>query len=147
MTALHHVGLTVSDLEASVAFYSALLGCRVRERSQNSGEEIETMTGVLGASIVTADLEAPGGGLLELIQFVHPVATRLVQERQRPGHTHLGFVVDSVDAARARLVSLGAGAISEAVTIVEPGSAWDGVRALYACDPDGRTIECLELPR
>jgi catechol 2,3-dioxygenase-like lactoylglutathione lyase family enzyme len=146
MTGLHHVGLTVSDLDASIAFYSALLGCRLRERSQNSGDEIETMTGVRDASIVTADLEVPGGGLLELIQFVHPVATRLAQERQQPGHTHLGFVVDSVDAARARLAGLGAGQVSKAVTIVEPGSAWDGVRALYACDPDGRTIECLELP-
>ena len=61
MTGLHHVGLTVSDLDASIAFYSALLGCRVRERSQNSGDEIETVTGVAGASIVTADLEVPGG--------------------------------------------------------------------------------------
>jgi len=145
MTGLHHVGLTVSDLDASIAFYSALLGCRVRERSQNSGDEIETVTGVAGASIMTADLEVPGGGLLELIQYVHPVTARLAQERHQPGHTHLGFVVDSADAARERLAGLGAGQISEAVTIVEPGSAWDGVRALYACDPDGRTIECLEL--
>jgi catechol 2,3-dioxygenase-like lactoylglutathione lyase family enzyme len=146
MTSLHHVGLTVSDLDASIAFYSALLGCRLRERSENSGPEIETMTGVSGARIATADLEIPGGGLLELVQYISPAGTRLAQERHQPGHTHLGFVVDDVDAAHAHLSALGVAATSSPQVIVEPGSAWHGIRALYACDPDGRTIECLELP-
>jgi catechol 2,3-dioxygenase-like lactoylglutathione lyase family enzyme len=146
VSGLHHVGLTVAHLDASIAFYQALLGCRVRERSQNSGEEIAAMTGVAGASIVTADLELPDGGVLELVQYVTPVGAALVQERHQPGHTHLGFVVPDVEAACARLEALGIAPTSRPLTIVEPGSAWDHTRAFYACDPDGRTIECLELP-
>jgi catechol 2,3-dioxygenase-like lactoylglutathione lyase family enzyme len=146
VSGLHHVGLAVGDLEHSIAFYQALLGCRIRERSRNSGLEIEQLTGVAGADIMTADLELPDGALLELIQYVSPKGARLLQDRHQPGHTHLGFVIDNVDAARERLATLGAHQISGPLTIVEPGSAWDGARVLYACDPDGRTIECLEAP-
>jgi catechol 2,3-dioxygenase-like lactoylglutathione lyase family enzyme len=144
---LHHVGLTVSDLDASIAFYQAALGCRVKERSQSAGAELEALTGVRGASVFTADLDVPGGGWLELIQYASPLGERLVQERFAPGHTHVAFAVADVDAAHARLVALGATPTSAPITIVEPGSVWDGARALYVCDPDGRTIECVELRR
>jgi len=146
MTMLHHVGLTVSDLDASVEFYCAVLGCAVRERSQSSGLEVDTLTGVAEAHIVTADLQLPRGEILELVQYLTPAGVPLAQQRNQPGHTHIGFQVPDVDAAYDRLMTHGAVPTSRPVTINEPGSAWDGVRALYACDPDGRTIECLELP-
>jgi catechol 2,3-dioxygenase-like lactoylglutathione lyase family enzyme len=146
MTALHHVGFTVSELEASIAFYQALLGCRILERSSGSGPELETLTGIPGVRVITADLEVPGGGILELVQYLAPPSARLAQERHQAGHTHVAFVVESIDAALERLTVLGITSASSPVTIAEPGSAWDGTRVLYACDPDGRTIECLERP-
>ena len=146
MSRLHHVGLTVSDLEVSIDFYCAVLGCVVRERSQSEGSEIETLTGVGGARILTADLELENGDILELIQYLEPQADTLMQHRSQPGHTHIGFVVGDVDAAYERLTAHGCTPSSRPVTIEEPGSAWDGVRAIYACDPDGRTVEILELP-
>lgn len=145
MTKLHHVGLTVSDLEGSIEFYCAVLGCVVRERSQSDGPDIETLTGVADARILTADLELQNGAILELIQYLTPGAERLVQHRHQPGHTHIGFLVDDVDAAYDRLTAQGSTPSSRPVVINEPGSAWDGVRALYAYDPDGRTVECLEM--
>lgn len=146
MTGLHHVGLTVSDLDASIAFYCALLDCRVLERSHGSGPELEMLTSVAGARVLTADLAIPGGGIIELVQYLAPAGHRLAQERYQPGHTHVAFVVDSVDAARERLTALGLRPAAPPVTIAEPGSAWDGTRCMYAMDPDGRTIECLEHP-
>lgn len=146
MTELHHVGLTVSDLEESIGFYCAVLGCVIRERSESSGSEIETLTGVAGARIRTADLDLGSGPILELIQYLAPTAGALTQQRHQPGHTHVGFRVDDVDAAYDRLTAHGSAPSSRPVAINEPGSAWDGIRALYACDPDGRTVECLELP-
>ncbi len=146
MTALHHVGLTVTDLDASIAFYQSLLDCRILERSHGSGAELETLIGIAGAQVITADLAIPGGGILELVQFVTPRGAKLAQERNQAGHTHVAFVVDSIDAARARLAALGLPPAAPPVTIAEPGSAWDGTRVMYAVDPDGRTIECLERP-
>src|SRR6185437_13768455 len=136
MTGVHHVGLTVADLETSIEFYCAIFGYAVRERSQSGGPELETLTGVPGAQMVTADLESAGGGVLELIQYLSPGSVPLIQHRHQPGHTHIGFQVDDVDAAYDRLLAWGSVPTSRPVTINEPGSAWDGVRALYACDPD-----------
>lgn len=147
MTRLHHVGLTVADLDASIAFYCAVLGCTVRERSENSGPDIDALTGVAGARILTADLELERGETLELIQYLTPTGDPLVQQRHQPGHTHIGLLVDDVDAAYDRLAARGALPSSPPVTIHEPGSAWHGIRAIYACDPDGRTVECLEEAR
>jgi catechol 2,3-dioxygenase-like lactoylglutathione lyase family enzyme len=144
MSKLHHIGLTVSDLERSIAFYHAVLGATIRERSENSGDEVAEVTGLAGARIIAADLELPDGGWLELVQYVAPRAERLEQERHQPGHTHIGFLVDDADAAYERLVACGAAPTSRPVRIVEPGSTWDGVRVMYVCDPDGRTIECVE---
>lgn len=144
MTGLHHVGLTVYDIEASIVFYCALLDCRVLERSHGSGPELETLTAIAGAQVLTADLAIPAGGIIELVQYLAPAGARLAQERHQPGHTHVAFVVDSVDAARDRLTALGFPPAAPPVTIVEPGSAWDGARVMYALDPDGRTIECLD---
>jgi glyoxylase I family protein len=146
VSSLHHIGLTVSDLEESIEFYRALLGCVIRERSESGGPEVETLTGVPSAHILTADLELESGDILELIQYVAPMAATLAQQRHQPGHTHIGFLVDDVDAVYERLTTYGSTPTSRPVTINEPGSAWDGIRAIYACDPDGRTIECLEAP-
>jgi catechol 2,3-dioxygenase-like lactoylglutathione lyase family enzyme len=144
VTRLHHVGLTVSDLEVSIAFYSAVLGCVLRARSQSGGPEIEALTGVADARILTADLELESGEILELIQYVSPRSGTLTQQRHQPGHTHVGFLVDDVDAVYERLSTRGSTPTSRPVVINEPGSVWDGIRAIYACDPDGRTVECLE---
>ena len=145
MSRLHHIGLAVADLERSIAFYQAILGATIRERSANSGDDVAEVTGLPGARIVAADLGLPGGGWLELVQYVAPPAERLEQERNQPGHTHIGFLVDDADAAYERLVANGAVPTSRPVRIAEPGSVWDGVRVLYVCDPDGRTIECVEM--
>ena len=147
MTILHHVGLTVADLEASIEFYRAVLGCTIRERSQSSGPEVDALTGVAGARLVTADLELEDGGILELIQYLTPRGTTPAQRRNDPGHTHIGFLVDDVDAAYERLAAHGSVPSSRPITIHEPGSAWDGIRAIYACDPDGRTVEMVEARR
>jgi glyoxalase/bleomycin resistance protein/dioxygenase superfamily protein len=86
------------------------------------------------------------GGILELIQYLAPRTGILSQHRHQPGHTHIGFLVEDVDGVYERLTAHGSTPSSRPVAINEAGSAWDGVRALYACDPDGRTVECLELP-
>ena len=76
VTRLHHVGLTVSDLEVSIEFYCAVLGCILRERSESGGSDLEALTGVAGAHMLTADLELETGDILELIQYLAPEGGR-----------------------------------------------------------------------
>jgi catechol 2,3-dioxygenase-like lactoylglutathione lyase family enzyme len=107
---------------------------------------VQSLTGVDGAVIHTADLKLPGGGMLELLQYVGPAPTVLAQRRFDAGHSHLAFTVDDVDATRSRALSAGALDCSPPVTLHEPGSSWDRVRVCYARDPDGRTIEFVQRP-
>jgi catechol 2,3-dioxygenase-like lactoylglutathione lyase family enzyme len=148
MMTLHHVGLTVRDLEASVEFYCSVVGCRIRARSEAAGgEEVEMLTGVAGAEVAIADLDVPNGGYLELLQYVSPPSPPLEQARPRPGHTHLAFHTDDVDTIYRRLMERGAKVTSPPVTLHDPGSEWDGARAFYATDPDGRTVEFVTMRR
>ncbi len=144
MSSLDHVGLTVQDLDRSVQFYCTVLDCVVRERAVITGPEVESLTGVSGAVIHTADLTLSDGGMLELLQYVGPARMVLAQRRSEAGHSHIAFSVDDVDATRMRALNAGALDCSVAVKLNEPGSSWDQARVCYALDPDGRTIEFVE---
>ena len=69
---LHHVGLSVADLERSIAFYRDLLGLPVRERDQMSGSEVEAVTGVVGSRVLIAELGVGASQTLELLQYGGP---------------------------------------------------------------------------
>jgi catechol 2,3-dioxygenase-like lactoylglutathione lyase family enzyme len=144
MASIDHIGLTVGDLDRALQFYCTVLDCVVRERAVIEGAEVETLTGVAGAVIHTADLALSGGGMLELLQYCGPSRTILAQRRFDAGHSHIAFTVNDVDATRLRALNAGAPDCSLPVTLNEPGSSWDQVRVCYALDPDGRTIEFVE---
>ena len=119
---LEHVNLTVSDLDRSIDFYCNLLGLRVRWRRE-AGEDCAAAH-VGDDRYYLALFEAlPGSG-------PPPVDYETV------GLNHFGFVVDDLDAARERLVSLGVTPHSEAD--YEPG------RRLYFFDPDGIEVELVK---
>src|SRR4029077_7220632 len=48
---LNHVGLTVSDLEVSVAFYTGVVGLEVQARAKSGGDWFDTLTHNRGAVI------------------------------------------------------------------------------------------------
>ena len=60
---IHHVGITVADLDRSLSFYRDLLGMRLIGLSV---EAVGSIVGMPGASARIADLDAGGGQLLEL---------------------------------------------------------------------------------
>jgi len=144
MSRVDHIGLTVGDLDRSIQFYCTVLDCVVRERAVIKGAEVETLTGVAGAVIHTADLNLSCGGMLELLQYCGPSRAVLAQRRFDAGHSHIAFTVEDVDATRMRALSAGALDCSLPVNLNEPGSSWDQARVCYALDPDGRTIEFVE---
>jgi catechol 2,3-dioxygenase-like lactoylglutathione lyase family enzyme len=145
MMALHHVGITVRDLRASIEFYCKFAGCLLRSESQSTGDDLRTLTGYPDATVAIADLDLPDGGALELLQYLAPLSAHLKQERSQPGHTHIAFLTSDVDAIYRRFVEHGIPSTSPPVVIADPGSEWDGARAFYATDPDGRTIEFVTM--
>jgi catechol 2,3-dioxygenase-like lactoylglutathione lyase family enzyme len=142
---LHHVGVTVADLDRSLGFYRDLLGLHVETRV--SDVEAEDVTGIPGARLSIADLDLPDGRVIELIEYTSAGGQPLDQRTSDAGSAHLAIAVDDIDAAWARLTDAGVTVRSPPVTLVDSGPRWTGARVLYAVDPDGVTVELVEDPR
>ncbi|GAC1479282.1 MAG: hypothetical protein PVSMB9_02680 [Candidatus Dormibacteria bacterium] len=144
--ALHHVGLSVTDIERSVAFYRDLIGLVVRERDDVIGGQIETLTGVAGSRVRIADLEFRNGQTLELMQYTSPAGDPVRPRVFDPGHTHVGVEVENVEAVHRRLVAAGIRVLSEPTLLADAGPFWTGAKVFNALDPDGITVELVQMP-
>jgi lactoylglutathione lyase len=142
---IDHAGITVGSLESALHFYRDLLGLRVTDEGEDSGRELDAISGLSGVRIRYAELDLGAGQLLEVIEFHPPEAGRLAQGPRDPGSSHLALRVDDVDALYGRLVAAGVNVPGRPTTITAPGP-WDGARCVYVEDPDGRTVELVQRP-
>jgi catechol 2,3-dioxygenase-like lactoylglutathione lyase family enzyme len=142
---IDHVSVTTADVAKSLAFYHDLLGIPVRAVGELSGEEIEQMTGVPGARLLTADLDLGGGQVLELIEYVGGDEGKALP-LEHAGSGHVGLRVDDVDSIHLRLLDAGVDVRSEPVTLTEDGD-WHGVRCMTVLDPDGVAVELVQRAR
>lgn len=120
-----HVGLRVSDLERSLAFYTAV-GYTV----------VGTVEGTPFGSLTM--LRLPGDDFVA-IELVHDPAKGKVD--LGTGINHLVVQVESLDAALADLAAKGIAAEPPGL----PGGA-DQPRTSWVTDPDGYRIELVQWP-
>ncbi|MGZ5212937.1 MAG: VOC family protein, partial [Actinomycetota bacterium] len=116
-----------------------------RSVGELSGEEVERITGVTGARLLSADLDLGRGQVLELLEYVGAEEGAALA-LERPGSGHIGLTVDDVDAVHSTLVDAGVTVKSAPVELTEPGD-WFGVRCMTVLDPDGVAVELVEWPR
>jgi len=141
---IDHTGVTVSDIDASLRFYSDVFGFEVTEKRRLKGEFFETLTGVAGAELDVAYVEAPGHRI-ELLQYHIPGERHASKLRPcDPGFVHLAFEVADIDAVVAAIRAGGFEAVSPPLR-AETGLR-KGWRAVYTRDPDGNVIEFLQPP-
>jgi lactoylglutathione lyase len=120
-----HFGLRVSDLQRSLAFYTAV-GYTV----------VGTVEGTAYGSLTMIQL--PGDDFVT-IELVHDPAK--TEAGPGVGINHLVIQAESVDATRADLAAHGI----EPEPIEYPGGA-AGPRSCWITDPDGYRIEVLQWP-
>jgi catechol 2,3-dioxygenase-like lactoylglutathione lyase family enzyme len=142
---LDHVSVTTADLDASIAFYRDVLGLTYAGRGIADEPELAEIMGVDGAKIEWAEFDLGNAQVLELVRFLHPPGEPRRGPLWQPGAGHIGIGVDDIDAVHGRLRDAGAETRSEPVTLTEEGD-WNGVRTLYAIDPDGTWIELVQRP-
>jgi catechol 2,3-dioxygenase-like lactoylglutathione lyase family enzyme len=63
-----HTGITVSNLERSLAFWRDVLGFELSHTAHQTAELAREITGVAGAELKLAVLKAPGGHKIELLE-------------------------------------------------------------------------------
>ena len=142
----NHTSFTVSDIDRTIAFFRDALGCSVvSPKAPRDQETIQQITGISGADVMIAYLMAPGGHHIELIEYLAPKDRGSV--RPRPcdtGSAHLAFDVDDIEAAIAAAKDHDVQPIGPIVTNNKGPNA--GCKVVYLHDPDGITIEFLQLP-
>jgi lactoylglutathione lyase len=140
---VHHVGLTVRNLERSVGFYRDLLGCSVVMQQEKTGGYLAEIVGYPGASVKMAHLRAPSGELIiELFEYVDPRSIDADLEPAKVGNAHVCFLLPDLDAVHERLAGHDVVFLSPPVTIDTGVNA--GGKGLYLRDPDGITLELFE---
>jgi catechol 2,3-dioxygenase-like lactoylglutathione lyase family enzyme len=140
---LHHTGLTVSDLDRALEFWSGALGGSVLFRQEREGGYFAAVVGEPEARVRMAHLELqPGGHRIELFQFDAPAAG---SHRLRPadvGFAHLCVSTTDLEPLLERLEAAGGRRVSDPVAI--DGGVNTGARAVYVRDPDGHVVELFQ---
>jgi catechol 2,3-dioxygenase-like lactoylglutathione lyase family enzyme len=143
--AADHTGITVSNLERSLEFWQNVLGFEFSHRAHQTSEMASEITGVAGAEIKLAVVKAPGGHKIELLEYLAPADRKKVDVRPCDvGSVHVAFTVDKLDAILEKLAASGWKAAGKPQTLKTGPNA--GKRVVYVRDPDGTTIEFMELP-
>jgi glyoxylase I family protein len=140
-----HTGITVSNLERSLAFWRDVLGFEISHTAHQTGELAKEITGVAGAEIKLAVLKGPGGHKIELLDYLAPADRKHANLRPCDlGSVHVALIVDDLDAVLQRISTSGWKAAGKPQTLQTGPNA--GKRVVYGRDPDGTTIEFMQLP-
>ena len=129
MTGIHHVALTVTDLERSLRFYTQVLGFRQGRWLRGPGGPSEIVF-----------VEVPGGGRVELFHYAEgTVAAPPRRDNHTTGWNHVAFGVPDIDAAVQGLQSKGV-----TFTVLPAAKGTAPIRVAFFADPDGNTLELFE---
>jgi catechol 2,3-dioxygenase-like lactoylglutathione lyase family enzyme len=139
-----HVGFSVANLDRSVEWYTFLFEEPPMLRKLYDVEYISRVLGYPGAILDAALWELPGGARFELLEYKHPEPGRVDMESYNVGNSHLCLVTADLAADFERLRGLAELRHPEPVAI--PWGPYTGGKACYLRDPDGISIELLELP-
>jgi catechol 2,3-dioxygenase-like lactoylglutathione lyase family enzyme len=145
MRGLHHVGITVRDLETSIRFYHDILGLEFTSEPSPwfEGPELARGVGVPGAALRLVSFKA-GGTILELLEYGRPPSgTTEPLASNNLGASHLAFQVDGIEARKVELEAKGVEFYSD-VNVVDEG-VLAGWRWVYFEDPDGYPLELVEV--
>jgi len=138
-----HIGICVSDLDASLRFYGEGLGFEV-VASHEVGEEFADLMEVDGVRLRSRMIRRDGV-TLELLDYVSPGSTGPAERRpmNQLGLTHLSLRVDDVESVAATIESLGGTVVRTTRTTLAFGET--SLHFLYCTDPDGVRIELMDL--
>jgi catechol 2,3-dioxygenase-like lactoylglutathione lyase family enzyme len=141
----NHVGLAVSDLDRSLAFYRDLLGLEVEWQRVYQEDYVRRLVGYPQATLRCAYLKLPGGGAkLELLQYQGVPRQAVELRRADPGNAHVCWAVEDLEPLYERLRAAGVQFVS--APVVSTAGPFKGTKTVYLEDPDGISLQLTEFP-
>ena len=142
------IGMTVDDLERSVAFYTHVLGFEKASEVELAGDAYESLLAVFPVRVKIARLKL-GGEEIELTDYLAPASRPFPVDSRGNDRSfqHIAIVVSDMDRGYAELRKHG---VEHASSGPQTLPAWNrnaaGIRAFYFRDPDGHYLELIEFP-
>jgi catechol 2,3-dioxygenase-like lactoylglutathione lyase family enzyme len=142
------IGLTVGDMERSIAFYTRVLDFEKVADAEVWGPDWERLQGVFGLRMRVVRVRL-GDETLELTEYLTPRGRPVpVGSRSHDRwFQHVAIIVSDMDRAYARLR---AHRVEHASPAPQRLPDWNpnagGIRAFYFKDPDGHPLEVLWFP-
>lgn len=147
LTSVAHIGLTVSDLDRSVAFYRDILGLRYLGEMTMDGPETAALFQKAHCSARVAYLNgstekyAPP---IELIQFLDQPIRQEGSDLFCTSISEVCFYTDDIDRDYEALVKAGVDCLSAPQTFDSTEYGFGKSRAIYFRDPDGIILELIQ---
>lgn len=142
---INHIGLCVSDLKASIAFYTEAASIEVDHSKRLGNSAAEKASGFNNDPVDRATLKGPNG-YLELSQYDASLAGPAEEiPVQGPGVTHVCYQSPTTQDIYSRFKALGATPVSRGTEPVDLGGY--GVYYAYERDSDGIMFETEHLDK
>ena len=131
---IYHVGLTVSDLDRSIAFYRDILGLEVQGEIFMAGEETDRLFRM-------KDTKAPP---IELIQFVDNKVKKVKGNLFTTSISEVCFYTDDIERVYNSLIENHVECLSEPQYFDFRANELGESKAFYFRDPDGIVLEMMQ---
>ncbi len=147
LSSVAHIGLTVSNLDVSIAFYRDILGLNYIGEMMMGGEETAHLFQKEGCQARVAYLkgtkeqQAPS---IELIQFLGQPIEHHQGNLFQTSISEVCFYTDDIDQSYTQLKNAGVEFLSEPQTFDSIKYGFGKSRAVYFRDPDGIILELIQ---
>lgn len=143
-----HAGITVRDMDVSLAFYRDVLGLELEFDLIGSAPYLKEVLALdfTEMRIVYLRIPAAPDSFIELLEYR---GTERHSASARPsdfGAGHVCLYVTDVAAMHARAIAAGYSSRSQSTVDITPGPN-KGARSVYLVDPDGYLVELFQRPQ
>jgi catechol 2,3-dioxygenase-like lactoylglutathione lyase family enzyme len=148
VVAVESMGMTVSDIDQAVKFYSQVLSFRKVSDIEVLGTEYEQLQGLFGVRLRIVKMQL-GDEFIELTEYLTPKGRPIPIDSRSNDRwfQHIAIVVSDMDKAYQHLRNYKVQHTSTAPQrIPDTNKAAAGIRAFYFKDPDGHNLEIIYFP-
>jgi catechol 2,3-dioxygenase-like lactoylglutathione lyase family enzyme len=146
--AVDTVGMTVSDMNRSIAFFTQVLTFHTISDIEVAGAEYDRLQGLFATRMRIVRMRL-GDEQIELTEYLAPRGRPVPVDSRSNDRwfQHVAIIVSDMDAAYAHLRRHRVEHASpEPQRLPDWNAAAGGIRAFYFKDPDGHPLEILQFP-